>query len=198
VIRSKSILISAGLVVTLTIGTISPSFAQAPVAQSRIAQQVMIGGLRVDAATVIAPGGGIQSYSCPGPQQYVTPDGASQGWACFDPITNVWLLSALPPQQEAPAPVQAPPPVVLQQVVQQPVYPPVVIYQYPVVQPAIVYQAPARVVYASPVYAAPVSSSAVIGASVISAAGWIASAVIANSGHNYYRGPIYVGHGRRH
>jgi hypothetical protein len=197
VIRSKSILISAGLVVTLTIGTISPSFAQAPVAQSRIAQQVMIGGLRVDAATVIAPGGGIQSYSCPGPQQYVTPDGASQGWACFDPITNVWLLSALPPQQEAPAPVQAPPPVVLQQVVQQPVYLPAVIYQYPV-QPAVVYQAPARVVYASPIYAAPVSSSAVIGASVISAAGWIASAVIANSGHNYYRGPIYVGHGRRH
>jgi hypothetical protein len=193
--RSKSILMSAGLVVTLTVGTISPAFAQAPVVQNRIAQQVVIGGLRVDAATVIAPGGGVQSYSCPGPQQYVTPDGRSQGWACFDPITNVWLLSALPPQQQAPAPAP-----VIQQPIYAPVYQPPVIYQYPVVQPAVVYRAPARVVYASPVYAAPVSSSAVIGAAAITAAGWIASAVIANSGHNYYRGPIYVGpsHGRRH
>jgi len=82
--RSKSILMSASLVATLTIGTISPAFAQAPVTQNRIAQQVVIGGLRVDAATVIAPNGGVQSYSCPGPQQYVTPDGGSQGWACFD------------------------------------------------------------------------------------------------------------------
>jgi hypothetical protein len=196
---------SAALVATLTIGTISPAFAQAPVTPNRIAQQVVIGGLRVDAATVIAPGGGVQSYSCPGPQQYVTPDGASQGWACFDPITNVWLLSALPPQQQAPAPVLAPPPVVVQQVIQQPVYPPAVIYQYPVVQPAVIYRTSPQViyaapVYAAPVYAAPVSSSAVIGASVISAAGWIASAVIANSGHNYnyYRGPVYVAHGHRH
>ena len=174
--RRNSILTSAGLVVSLTIGTISPAFAQAPVAQNRIAQQVMIGGLRVDASTVIAPGGGIQSYSCPGPQQYVTP------------------------QQEAPAPVQAPPPVVLQQVVQQSVYPPTVIYQYPVVQPAVVYRAPARVVYASPVYAAPVSSSAVVAAAAIGAAGWIATAVIGNSGHNYYHGPVYVvpNHGHRH
>jgi hypothetical protein len=193
--RRNSILMSAGLIVSLTIGTISPAFAQAPVAQNRIAQQVVIGGLRVDAATVIAPGGGIQSYSCPGPQQYVTPDGASQGWACFDPITNVWLLSALPPQQQAPAPVQAPPPVVVQQVVQQPVYTPAVIYQYPVIQPAVVYRTPPRVVYASPV-----SSSAVVAAAAIGAAGWIASAVIANSGHHYYRGPVYVApnHGRRH
>ena len=198
--RRNSILTSAGLVVSLTIGTISPAFAQAPVAQNRIAQQVVIGGLRVDAATVIAPGGGVQSYSCPGPQQYVTPDGASQGWACFDPITNVWLLSALPLQQQAPAAVQAPPPVVVQQVVQQPVYSPAVIYQYPVVQPAVVYRAPARVVYASPVYAAPVSSSAVVAAAAIGAAGWIAAAVIGNSGHSYYRGPVYVvpNHGHRH
>ena len=193
--RSKSILMSSSLVVTLTLGTISPAFAQAPVVQNRIAQQVVIGGLRVDAATVIAPGGGVQSYSCPGPQQYVTPDGASQGWACFDPISNVWLLSALPPQQQAPAPVQPPPPVVVQQVIQQPVYQPAVIYQYPVVQPTVVYRAPSRVVYAPPV-----SSSAIVGAAAITAAGWIASAVIANSGHNYYRGPVYIApsHGRRH
>ena len=199
--RIKSILLSVGLIVSMTVGTISPAFAQTPVAQNRIAQQVVIGGLRVDAATVIAPGGGVQSYSCPGPQQYVTPDGASQGWACFDPVTNVWLLSALPPQQQIPAvvqaPVQAPPPVVVQQVIQQPVYAAPVVYQYPVIQPvyapAVVYRAPARVVYA-----APVSSSAVIAASAITAAGLITSAVIANSGHGYYRGPVYVSHGHRH
>ena len=193
--RSKSILWSAGLIVTLTAGTISPGFAQAPVVQNRIAQQVVIGGLRVDAATVIAPGGGVQSYSCPGPQQYVTPDGTSQGWACFDPTTNVWLLSALPPQQQAPVVVQAPPPVVIPQVIQQPVYAAPVVYQYPVFQPvyapAVVYQTPSRVVYASPV-----SSSAVVAASAITAAGLITSAVI---GHNYYRGPVYVvNHGHRH
>ena len=166
--RRNSILISASLVASLTIGTISPAFAQAPVAQNRIAQQVVIGGLRVDAATVIAAGGGVQSYSCPGPQQYVTPDGSSQGWACFDPITNVWLLSALPPQQQAPPPVQPPPPVVVQQVIQQPVYQPAVIYQYPVVQPTVVYRAPSRVVYAPPV-----SSSAIVGAAAITAAAMI-------------------------
>jgi hypothetical protein len=204
--RSKSILLSASLILSMTVGTISPAFAQTPVAQNRIAQQVVIGGLRVDAATVIAPGGGVQSYSCPGPQQYVTPDGASQGWACFDPVTNVWLLSALPPQQQtpvapvvvqAPPPVVAAPPVVYQQVVQQPVYAAPVVYQYPVYQPVyappVVYRAPTRVIYA-----APVSSGAVIAASAITAAGLITSAVIANSGHGYYRGPVYISHGHRH
>src|SRR6185295_7877033 len=133
--RSKPVLVSAGLAAFLTIGSISTVFAQAPLSQSRIAQQVMIGGLRVDAAYVMAPGGGVQSYSCPGPQQYVTPDNTSQGWACFDPTTNVWLLSALPPQQQAPAPTPAP--VVVQQVIQQPVHAAPVVYQYPVVQPAV-------------------------------------------------------------
>jgi hypothetical protein len=202
--RRKSILLSTGLIVTLTVGSVSSAFAQAPVAQNRIPQQVLIGGLRVDAATVIAPGGGVQSYSCPGPQQYVTPDGQSQGWACFDPITNVWLLSALPPQQQAPAviqtPVQAPPPpAVVQQVIQQPVYAAPVVYQYPVYQPVyappVVYREPARVVYTAPV----VSSSAVVAASAITAAGLITSAVIGSSGHGYYRGPVYVvSHGHRH
>jgi hypothetical protein len=200
--RGKSILLSTGLILTLTVGSVSSAFAQAPVAQNRIPQQVLIGGLRVDAATVIAPGGGVQSYSCPGPQQYVTPDGQSQGWACFDPITNVWLLSALPPQQQAPAviqaPVQAPPPAIVQQVIQQPVYAAPVVYQYPVFQPVyappVVYREPARVVYTAPA----VSSSAVVAASAITAAGLITSAVIGSSGHGYYHGPVYVvSHGHR-
>ena len=139
VMRRKPSLVSIGLVVAFAMGSISAVFAQSPVIQNRVAQQVMIGGLRVDAAYVIASGGGVQSYSCPGPQQYVTPDGTSQGWACFDPITNVWLLSALPPQQQEPPP--APAPIVVQQVIQQPVYTTPVIYQYPVVQPAVIYHA---------------------------------------------------------
>jgi len=199
--RSKPVLVSAVLAGFLTIGSISTVFAQAPVSQNRIAQQVTISGLRVDAAYVMAPGGGVQSYSCPGPQQYVTPDGASQGWACFDPTTNVWLLSALPPQQQAPAP--APAPVVIQQVVQQPVYAQPVIYQYPVVQPAVIYRPPPQIVYSAPVYAAPVyaapvySSSAIIGASVINAAGRIAAAAIATSGYRHY-GSVYVVQSRGH
>jgi hypothetical protein len=199
--RSEPILVTASLVIALTIGSMNTVLAQAPLSQNRVAQQVMIGGLRVDAAYVMAAGGGVQSYSCPGPQQYVTPDGASQGWACFDPTTNVWLLSALPPQQQAPAPAPAPPPVVVQQVIQQPVYAPPVIYQYPVVQPAVIYRTPPRIVYAAPVYAAPVySSSAIVGAAAIGAAGRIAAAVIATSGYHDHRGGFYVvgNHGYRH
>jgi len=194
--RGKHILVSASLAVIFTIVSISAIFAQAPVVQNRVAQQVLIGGLRVDAAYVIAAGGGVQSYSCPGPQQYETPDGASQGWACFDPTSNVWLLSALPPQQQAPTPppAPAPAPVVVQQVIQQPVYPPAVIYQYPVVQPAVIYRTPPRVIYAAPVY----SSSAIIGAATINAAGRIAAAVIATSGHHSHYGNVYVVQNRGH
>jgi hypothetical protein len=191
---NKAIIVSACMGIALTLGT-SAAFAQAPLSQNRIAQQVVIGGLRVDAAFVITANGGVQSYSCPGPQQYVTPDGGSRGWACFDPTTNVWLLSALPPQEQAPAP--APAPVVVREVVQQPVYYPAPIYSAP--PPVVVYRTPARVVYPAPVVVAPVSSSAVIGASVISAAGRIAAAVIATSGHHHrYYEPVVVVRNRGH
>jgi len=210
--RSKPILISAGLVALLTIGSVSAVFAQAPGSQNRIAQQVLIGGLRVDAAYAMTPGGGVQSYSCPGPQQYVTPDGTSQGWACFDPTTNVWLLSALPPQQAPVAPVvpvaPAPAPVIIQQaapvVYQQPVYTAPVVYQYPVVQAPVIYRPAPRVVYAEPVYAPPVyvapviSSSAIIGASVINAAGRIAAAAISTSGYRNYHTNVVVVQNRGH
>jgi hypothetical protein len=157
----------------------SSAFAQSsiPAIQDRIAQQVVISNQRVDAAFVLTPGGGIQSYTCPSPQQYVTPDGASQGWACFDPATGVWLLAALPPQQQVPAPA----PVVVQQAAAPPV-----VYSYPVVQPAVIYRQPA-VVYAAPVYPATVvvervySPSAAIAAAAINAGGRIAAAVIESS-----------------
>ena len=59
----------------------SNSFSQIPAAQDRIIQPVIINGQQVNAAYVTAPGGGVQSFTCQAPQQYVTPDGAGQGWA---------------------------------------------------------------------------------------------------------------------
>src|SRR5262249_18602293 len=93
---------------------------------------------------------------------YMTPDGAGQGWACFDASTGYWLLNALPPAQ-----VQTPPPVVYQQA------PP----------PAVIYQAPPRVVYAAPpvVVAPPYPPSVILGSAAINAAGRIAAAAIFNS-----------------
>ena len=187
-VRSKSTQRLALVVVVLALAAVSAAYAQTPVAQNRVAQQVVIGGLKVDAAFVLAAGGGIQSYTCPTPQQYVTPDGASQGWACFDPTTNVWLLSALPPQQAAPAPAP------VQQAIQQPVYQPGVVYQE-VVQPTIIYRDSPRYIYDygygygySYGYGAPIyprvyygSSSTIIGAATINAAGRIAAAVIETS-----------------
>jgi hypothetical protein len=177
--RNKNILnLAAALLMVVLTGT--AVFAQSPVPaiQNRIAQQVVINSQRVDGALVLTAAGGIQSYTCPAPQQYITADGASQGWACYDPTTGVWLLSALPPQQQAPAPA----PVVLQQAVMQPVYaPPTVIYSYPVSAPAVIYQEPA-VIYASPVYPTIVervySPSFAIGVAAINAGGRIAAAMI--------------------
>jgi hypothetical protein len=119
------------------------AFSQAQAAQNRIPQQIVIGGQQANGAYVTASTGGMQSFTCSNPQQYATPDGGSQGWACYDQATGVWLLNAVPPAAaqapaQAPQPVQAAPP-------QQPG----VIYQ----QPAVVYQQPAPVVvYAAPGY----------------------------------------------
>src|SRR5262245_45794185 len=161
-----------------------PSYsAQVQSAQNRVPQQVVINGQTVNAVSVVAEGGGLQTYRCLNPQQYSSLDGASQGWACYDQATGVWLLNALPPAQaQVPPPVQPPvqqPPVqraplpVPQPQAAPPVYPPqptvvyqqppVVVYQPPVVyqpatvvyqQPAVIYPAP--VVYTTPVYPQPV------------------------------------------
>ena len=127
---------------------LSPSegFSQAQAAQNRIAQQVVINGQMASGAYVTA-GGQIQSYTCPMPQRYTTADGSSQGWACYEQTTGVWLLNALPPAQtEAPAPVPVPAPTP-QPVPQQPpvIYqqPPFVVFPKP--QPTVIYQpAPSR------------------------------------------------------
>ena len=154
--------------------------------QNRIPQQVIINGQRVNGAYVPATNGGMQTFTCSNPQQYVTPDGSAQGWACLDQATSVWLLNALPPSpqpvQQMPAPVQQPPAVIYQQ-------PPTVIYQQPV--PAtVIYTTPAPVVVA-PAY----PPGVVLGAAAIEATGRIVSAAILHSGR--YSRVYYVRPGHR-
>jgi hypothetical protein len=181
-VRSKRLPLLSKLAISALFTAAIPGYAtQVQTAQNRVPQQVAINGQTVNAVSVVAEGGGLQTYRCVNPQQYSTLDGASQGWACYDQATGVWLLNALPPTQaqvpqpqpqvqyppvqRAPLPVpqpQAAPPVVTYP--QQPsvVYqqPPVVVYQQPpiVYQPAtVVYQQPPvvyqpAVVYGTPVY----------------------------------------------
>src|SRR5215470_3202790 len=99
-----------GLAIAVGLALSAPVFAQVqPVVQNRIPQQVIINGQRVNGAYVAAANGVMQTFTCSAPQQYVIPDSASQGWACFDQATNVGLLNALPPSaqtvQQAPATV---------------------------------------------------------------------------------------------
>src|SRR5262245_1326017 len=90
------------------------AFSQVQAAQNRIPQQITINGQLVNGAYVTAPGGQLQSFSCATPQHYTTADGSSQGWACYEQSTGVWLLNAVAPAQPqavpAPAPVPAPVP----------------------------------------------------------------------------------------
>ena len=197
--KKRAVFLAAGLA---TLWTVS-GFSQVRAAQNRIAQPVVINGQTVNGAYVTA-GGQLQSFTCPAPQHYVTSDGATQGWACYEEMTGVWLLNALPPAatQSGPVPVPSPqPPAVIYQQAPPPavVYqaPPTVIYQQP--QPTIVYQAPPTVVYttpAPPVVVAPAyPSSVVLGTAAIRAAGQIASAAIINS-HHHHREYYYYTHDR--
>jgi hypothetical protein len=189
-----------------------PGAAQVQAEQKHIPQQVVINGQTVNAVSVIAASGGVQHYNCLNPQQYTARDGSSQGWACYDESTGVWLLNALPPAQAQVQPVQPPAP---QPQIQQPavvysqaapalVYqqPPVVVYQQaPVVVyqpapavvyagPAVIYQQPATVLYTESVYRVrPIvvepayPASVVLGTAAINAAGRIASAAIIANNH---------------
>src|SRR3954464_1492950 len=151
----------SSLALVLAFATVSTGFSQvpaaqpAPPAQNRIPQQIIVNNQRVNGAYVLAANGGMQSYTCPSSQEYVTPDGASRGWACYDSTTGVWLLNSLPPAQVAePAPqgIPAAPPAAPQSTV---VYP----------NPPVVYTQPATVVYTQPAYpvvVAPVYSPSVI------------------------------------
>ena len=169
--RGKRLPLLSIFTVAAVVTAAIPSYSQVQPAQTRIPQQVAINGQTVNAVSVVAEGGGAQTYRCLNPQQYVSLDGASQGWACYDQASGVWLLNALPPAQAQAPPVQpqvqTAPPVQQPQVQRAPlpqyqypaplpqttrpavVYPqqPTVVYQQP---PVVVYQQPPTVVYQQP------------------------------------------------
>lgn len=194
--RSKQLLLISSLVLILLMTAVA-GFSQAQTAQKRIPQQVIINGQTVTAVHVVAPGGGFQSYTCTNPQQYSAADGSSQGWACYEQSTGVWLLNALGPVQaqmpQPPTPtpqpqVQTPQPQVpapLPQAQQ-----PAVIY--PQQAPTVIYQQPPTVIYAAPVYPGPpvvvapaYPPSVVLGTAAIGAASRIISSAII--GYRYPR-----------
>src|SRR5262249_4693298 len=83
---------------------------------------------------IVVQNGTVQTYTCSSPQQYVTVDQSSSGWACYEQATGVWLLHAQPPSHSVPPPtaytyqeppVYAPPPSV-----QVYTYPPPAYYSY--------------------------------------------------------------------
>ena len=203
----------AGFAAVSMFFAVSAGFSQVQQAQNRIPQQIVINGLTVNAASVLTSGGQVQRYTCSSPQHYTTLDGSSQGWACYDETSGVWLMNAVPPIQApaasvpAPLPPQSPRPVYsppAAPVYQQPqVYqqPPAVVYQQPAIiyqqaPPAVIYYPQPTIVYAqpvSPVVVAPVyPPSVVLGAAAIGAVGRIASAAIISSHYPrvYYYAPI--------
>jgi hypothetical protein len=56
-----------------------------------------VNGQQVQGVMVVQ-NGTVQTYTCLSPQQYVTVDQSSSGWACFEETTGVWLLHSQPPQ----------------------------------------------------------------------------------------------------
>jgi hypothetical protein len=85
-----------------------------PVASQGIIQSIVVNGQQAEGVMIIQ-NGTIQSQTCPSPQQYVTTDQSSSGWACFDQTAGTWLLHAIPPRQttyvngQPPVYVDAPP-----------------------------------------------------------------------------------------
>jgi hypothetical protein len=97
--------------------------------QQRIPQAIIINGQQAQGVMVVQ-NGAIQTFTCASPQQYVTADESSSGWACYEQTTGVWLVHAQPPQQTTYT--YQPPPVYSYQ--QAPAYipaPGVPVYSYP-------------------------------------------------------------------
>jgi len=155
-VKVRKILFGTSLALILVIGAASQGYSQAQPVQNRIPQPIMINGQSANGAYVQTAAGGMQSYKCPNPQAYNTPDGASSGWACYDQSTATYLLNALPPAppqtqqvQAQPQPQTLPDPATGQQAQVQVQQQPTVIYQQP--NPAVVY-APAPYPYYYPYY----------------------------------------------
>ncbi len=102
--KVRQILFGTALALTLIIATGTEGFSQGETASNRIPQQIVVNGHPAKGAYVRNAAGGMQSYKCPNPQSYTTPDGASSGWACYDESTATYLLNALPAaRSQAPA-----------------------------------------------------------------------------------------------
>src|SRR5688572_33311033 len=139
--RDRVFFLGIAIVGTLALSP-SAAFSQVQATPTRIPQQIVINGQMAGGAYVTGSGGQLQSFTCPSPQQYTTADGNSQGWACYEQTTGVWLLNAVPPAPVAQA-VPAPPPAPV--IVPQPsVQPPFVVFPRPVAvqAPVVIYQAP--------------------------------------------------------
>ena len=151
-----------GALALLVVGFTIPSPAQA---QSRIIQQIVVNGQATNGAYMSVPGGGMQTFTCDYPQQYTIPNGAAQGWACYDGTTGLWLLNAVPPGvTQAPVVYESQPAVVYQRS-------PVVVYRP---TPVVVYSRPVRRVVVAPAY----SPSVVLGAAAINTTGRIVASAI--------------------
>jgi hypothetical protein len=101
-------------------------FTQRP--SERIPQSIIINGQQADGAFVVQDGT-IQSQICASPQQYVTANRSSSGWACFEEATRTWLLQARPVIQAA-TPRQGPT-IIYSYSQPAPVYVPAPVYSYP-------------------------------------------------------------------
>ena len=88
----RKLLLYVFLVAALT-GLSGFAFAIGGSSQERVEQTLLIKGRGVD-GVMIMQDGAAQRVSCPSPQPYVTADGTSTGWACFDPATGTWLMNA--------------------------------------------------------------------------------------------------------
>src|SRR5262249_57637862 len=64
--------------------------------QQRIPQAIIINGQQAQGVMVVE-NGAVQTFTCASPQQYVTADESSSGWACYEETTGVWLLHPQPP-----------------------------------------------------------------------------------------------------
>jgi hypothetical protein len=116
-VKVGKILFGTSLALILIVAAATQGFSQAQTVPNRIPQQIIVNGQAANGAYVKNPAGGVQSYRCPSPQPYTTPDGASSGWACYDQATATYLLSALPPAQSQ---TQAREPAPLPQVQREP------------------------------------------------------------------------------
>ena len=86
------------LIMVVLVSSHSAFGQTSPRGQQRIPQPVIINGQQAQGVMVVQ-NGTVQTFTCASPQQYVTADESSSGWACYEETTGVWLLHAQPPQQ---------------------------------------------------------------------------------------------------